>query len=544
MIMKIFSKIIPVFTMALLSSAPLHAASDKGRADYWLKSYREVKEGEARNRADVVFKRVLSAADRRRGVEPRVHVIDYEGLPWAQSLEDGSIIVTKRAVEFCVKGKDMAVGDARLAFVLGHELAHQLNADFWPYRFESSAKNNPEFSRIRELSVSPAAVRRMELEADQYGIIYAALAGYRTGAIVSDDVNFFEEWFRAAEKRFPAHKQDHDILNQRVFAVSARLREVTSRVEFFHAGVIAYHVGWYKEAIALFNEFLKYYPGREVYHNIGTAHLMLALKEHRETRGMESMPFYLSIEADASTRADDIEVARGEERRPSREFRENIEKAIEYLKKASESDPYYAPARINLGSAYILDERYYNALSELEEAAKIAPADMRVVNNTAIAQFLIGEGLKDDVFRMKAYRDFEKAARGECASIFGRNLASAARMLDKPEEDLFSAAAEHGSDRLRVSVNSMVQKTGVAFKDKNFRRIGGIIAGRGGNLELHENARTGEVVLVKNGVVRLVYKKNSDLKSYPERRRCHAEVLVSNGTGVDLTRDTIFLYQK
>lgn len=543
MTMKILSRIIPVFTMALLSSLPVHAASDRGRADYWLKTYKEVREGDLRDRAAVVFKKVLSAADRRKGVEPRVHIIDYDGLPWAQSLEDGSIILTKRAVEFCVKGKSRKAGDARLAFVLGHELAHQLNADFWPYRFESSTENNPEFSRVREFSRSPAAIRGMELEADQYGIIYAALAGYKTGAIVSEDVNFFEDWFKAAERQFPALKQEQDLLKQRVFAVSARLKEVSSRIEFFHAGVIAYHIGWYKDAISLFNEFLKYYPGREVYHNIGTAHLKLALKEHRETRGMESLPFYLSIEADASTRADDIEVARGDDRRPSREYRENIEKAIEYLKKASESDPYYVTSRINLGAAYILDERYYNALSELEEAMKLVPADMKAVNNIAIAHFLIGEGLKDDVFRKKAYKDFERAAKGECAEVFGRNFSTAARMLGMSEDDYGSWAGED-AEGIKVPVGEIEEKTGVAFKYINFRRIGSAIAGRGINLELHEKDRTGEVVLVKNGVVRMVYKRNSDMKSFPGRRMCRGEVLAANGAGVDLTRGTIFLYQK
>ena len=543
MTMKIFARIIPVFTMVLLSSAPLYAASDKGRADYWLKSYKEIKEGELSQRTAGVFKRVLSAADKRKGVEPRVHVIDYDGLPWAQSLEDGSIIVTKRAVEFCVKGMGREAGDARLAFVLGHELAHQLNADFWPYRFESSTKNNPEFSRVREFSRSSAAIRGMELEADQYGIIYAALAGFRTDAIVSEGANFFEEWFKATERQIPALKQEHDSLNQRVFAVSARLKEVSSRIEFFHAGVIAYHIGWHKEAIALFNEFLKYYPGREVYHNIGTAYLKLALKEHREARGMESMPFYLSIEDDPSTRADDIEVARGEGGRSSREFRENLEKAIDYLKKASESDPYYVISKINLGAAYILDERYYNALSELEDAAKLAATDMKVVNNTAIAHFLIGEGLKDDVFRRKAYRDFEKAAKGECGGIFNRNLSIAARMLVKSEDDI-SAVAQEDTEGARIPVNAIEERVGGIFKDKGFRSIGMVSVSRDLKLGLYENIKNGEVVFVRNGVVRMAYKKAPDRKAYPERRRCYGEVLVSKGTGIDLTRDTIFVYHK
>ena len=544
--MKIFTRIIPIFAMAFLSSTPLHAATDKGRADYWLKSFKEIREGELRQRTAEVFKRVLAAADRRKGVEPRVHVIDYGGLPWAQSLEDGSIILTKRAVEFCIKDRDKESGDARLAFVLSHELAHQLNADFWPYRFEASTKNNPEFSGVREFNRSPAAIKGMELEADQYGIIYAALAGFRTDVIVSKDVNFFKEWFRATE-RPPSTSNHEDIsLNQRVLVVTARLNEASSRIEFFHAGVIAYHIGWYREAIALFNEFLKYYPGREVYHNIGTAHLKLALKNYRESRGMDSMPFYLSIEDDPSTRADAIEVTRDDENRPSREFRDNIEKSIDYLRKASESDPYYVMSKINLGAAYILDARYYNALSELEDAGKLGSTDRKIVNNTAVAHFMIGEGLKDDVFKKKAYKDFEKAAKGECARIFSINLSIAARRLGKTEENM-TAEADEELEGFIIPENTIDERIGGTFKGDGYRSIGGITVGRNQKLDLYEDMKNRVIVLVRNGVVKIAYRKVAGLNVNTEKRRCYeSEVLVSKGkgAGMDTTRNTIFFYQK
>ncbi len=544
--MNIFVRILPIFTMALLSSTSLHAAADKGKADYWLKSYKEIKEGELRQRTTGVFKRVLAAADRRKGVEPRVHIIDYDGLPWAQSLEDGSIILTKWAVEFCVKDRERESGDARLAFVLGHELAHQLNADFWPYRFETSTKNNPEFSSVREFSRSPAAIRGMELEADQYGIIYAALAGFGADAIVSKDENFFKEWFRATEPPPSTFNREDTFLNQRVFAVTARLNEVTSRIEFFHAGVIAYHIGWYREAVALFNEFLKYYPGREVYHNIGTAYLDLAMKNYRESRGMESMPFYLSIEDDPSTRADAIEAARDDDKELSREFRENIEKAIDYLKKASESAPYYAMSKINLGAAYILDERYYNALSELEDAAKLGSGNKKIVNNIAVAHFMIGESLKDDIFKKKAYKEFEKAAKGECGKFFSRNLSIAARRIGKTDENMVAEAEEETED-FKIPENAIEVRIGGAFKGDGFRSIGGITVNRDLKLDLYESVKNGVIVLVRNGVVKMAYRKVTATNIYSKRVGCYeSKVLVSRskGEGLDLSRNTVFIFQK
>lgn len=241
--MKKLPKLIMLFC---LFAAPAFAASDKGKADYWLGRYKEVKEGPLHTRTMNVFGKVQAAADRRKGVEPRLHIIDYSGLPWAQSLEDGSIILTRRAVEFCYSTKERETGDARLAFVIGHELAHQFNGDFWPYRFIASTGNNPEFSGIKEAARSPDVIKTIELEADQYGAIYAALAGFRMDAVISKDANFFKEWSKATYSAMTGLSPDHPTVNQRATAVVARLKEVTSRLELFHTGVLASSIGWHK----------------------------------------------------------------------------------------------------------------------------------------------------------------------------------------------------------------------------------------------------------------------------------------------------------
>ncbi len=103
-----------------------------------------------------------------------------------------------------------ADGDARLAFLLGHELAHLAKDDFsiGPRSWRSkniqdggpppAAGGNAEANRRRDGRVRQAIrdiVRIKELQADSYGLIYMTVAGYDPAVIVRA-ASFFEQWVR------------------------------------------------------------------------------------------------------------------------------------------------------------------------------------------------------------------------------------------------------------------------------------------------------------------------------------------------------------
>src|SRR3972149_8871797 len=94
-------------------------ADDPGRRSYWLNKYGKAKEPASTTRAYEVFKTVLAAADRRAEIVPELYIISYDGNPWAQSLADGSVILTKKAIDFCYRSKDLGTGDSILAFIIG-----------------------------------------------------------------------------------------------------------------------------------------------------------------------------------------------------------------------------------------------------------------------------------------------------------------------------------------------------------------------------------------------------------------------------------------
>lgn len=109
----------PLKTVALSSD-------EKGSRGYWLARYGEIRpeSNPLSRRSHDVFRKLLKALDRRKGIDPELIIINYSGSPLAQSLVDGTIILTKNALEFSYRDGDLDAGDSRLAFVVGHELTH------------------------------------------------------------------------------------------------------------------------------------------------------------------------------------------------------------------------------------------------------------------------------------------------------------------------------------------------------------------------------------------------------------------------------------
>jgi tetratricopeptide (TPR) repeat protein len=422
-----------ILVVSLIFSA-YSFADNSGRKDYWLNKYGEVRKGSLVSRAQEVFNRVLAAADRRVGIEPALYIINYGGTPWAQSLADGSVMLTKNALEFCYKSKNPEKGDERLAFVIGHELAHQFNGDFWHYKFLSTAQKDKEgqlaFQDIKELAKNPDNLLSKEIQADQYGIIYAALAGYRADEIISKDHNFFLEWLQKSDPSLYSSKGIISLSEKRARAVTMRLKEVSDRTILFQLGVISYYIGRYDDALNLFERFASYFPGREVYTNIGTIYLQIAYEKYLQSRTPESFPYSLSFGIDIRTRADSMPVARGFSEDKFREYKKAVQTAIGYLKKATEYDPFYREARNNLGCSYIIDSKYYDAVSMLEEGLKLSPGNKGIQNNLAIAYIMLGQELGSDNLLEKAEKILLSVKDGEPAARSNWNVLQRKKQRD------------------------------------------------------------------------------------------------------------------
>lgn len=78
-----------------------------------------------------MFERVRAVADKNSKRLPRLVVVSSRADPWAIALPSGHVVLSKEAVAICHAQASLAESEARLAFVLGHELAHLAHDDFW-----------------------------------------------------------------------------------------------------------------------------------------------------------------------------------------------------------------------------------------------------------------------------------------------------------------------------------------------------------------------------------------------------------------------------
>jgi tetratricopeptide (TPR) repeat protein len=397
-------KIAGLFLSVTLMVVAIANAGDnpKESISFWKKNYTELKsEDDLRAaKANEIFDRLVNVAGSRPGVILKLYITKTEPLNERLpiSLPDGSVVVSKRDLDICYR--DSTHGDDRLAFVLAHEIAHQLNNDFWHMKFfyaveKYSSKGEIDLKEILgvtgEGEEDPKRLQSKELMADSQGIIYASMAGFNTTAIVVEDdkFNFFEEWIKAVDPTYLERispDSSHPTPKQRAEAVKARLNQVLDSVDFFTLGLLYYQAGEYRKAASAFNEFLKFFPSREVYHDLAACYHQIGLKEYQMWK-KEPFPFKLSITIDPSTRA-----TRGATRGKGINvhealFEENIEKAIGLYQKAISLDPVYYVSHNNLGCALILKEDAYKAVSVLQDALKLKPDSAEVLNNLGAAYF-------------------------------------------------------------------------------------------------------------------------------------------------------------
>ena len=378
-------------------------ANPKERIDFWRNNYVELTatDDPRVERAHAIFDRVLYATGRTLGVVPRLFILKQNPLNIALpiAIPDGWVIISKGTLDICYR--DPVYGDDRLAFVLAHELAHQIKGDFWHMQFfqaleASKSRGDQPQKTLREIGLGLRKtddIWAKELQADEHGIVYAAMAGFRTHAIVTGDgrVDFFQEWVEAInpEQVGAAYQgQSHPAPQQRVAAVNARLHQVVDETDAFEIGLHFYQAGDYTRAIRAFEKFLEYFPSREVYLNLAASHHQLALQLYQiDQPENRDLPFKLSVAVDPDTRARGI-TFRGAQG-PEARFQKHVDKAIAFYEMAKSLDPSYALSYNNLGCAYIIKgpSEAFKAIATLQDALKLSPDDPEVLNNLGVAFF-------------------------------------------------------------------------------------------------------------------------------------------------------------
>ena len=332
--------------------------------------------------AQGVFAVLLRAWDNTR-LEPGLHVVKSSAGPWAASLADGNILLSRAAIETCLKfGKGRA--EHLLAFVLAHELAHQRSDDLWHQRFFRLIGN--QGADVRKLMQDELQgnnkiwqdIGQKENQADHDGLIMMASVGYDPYQVI-DKKDFFTVWVENVWQASCASQQQnqrnskacHQAKNRAIRA-HAQLTAVATQATLYDMGVQAFIAGRYDMARRYFTAYGRDYTNRAVLTAIGQAYFAEALVYYRQLVdefGWAKPVYYYPLLIDASASMDSRKDANRETlkraalsaaaQKIKKKMQYHIQQSIEYYEKAIRLEPKYARSYLLLAFSYLLDDNPY-----------------------------------------------------------------------------------------------------------------------------------------------------------------------------------------
>ena len=377
--------------------APQPKGSTKEQISYYLAAYETADPQDPLvMRTHGIFKRVLAAADKRAALYPHLRIFKSSGPTMAMALPDGFIVLTTKAMNVCFNGVDREKGDARMAFVLGHELGHMADGDFWHLKTAMSLAGEPGLEEIRQLitdssDISKAdkknwAIHRQakEVRADDCGFMYAGISGFRVDTLIHGDddaTDFFTHWTRQAPHQLV--DLSHPSPENRTRFLKNRLKKLSDGIDFYKYGVRLAHFGHYEDALYFFREFQNIFPSREVFNNLGYCRLQQAIEQMPPSVAYH---YWLPSALDLATRADKIRLkgVRGNEEPLSPEARALIEDAMRYFKIATEKDQTHWSAFLNLAVTHFYLKNFFDSRAAIEKAHALAPKNPLIATTRAL----------------------------------------------------------------------------------------------------------------------------------------------------------------
>lgn len=399
--------LILIFILTLSGIFPLHGNNEE-HSGWYIEKLGNYKQGKGKNdprvkRVDDVFQRLKKVADIGESAPTRLFFIADARAAYALTLPDGGIIINSITLDICygreVPGKrdnrkKSNAGDQRIAFILGHELAHLANRDFGSYKTllalqeEGDKKTQKELYKFFE--TSPTYEKGKELAADSKGAMLAAMAGYKIAPLLGGKNSFLRQWVKRVGEN-PSYPE----VEKRVKSVQIQLQAVKEKVRLFKAGILFLQMGKYADGAAAFREFSSFYPAREVFNNIGVCYLNSALDRLFREFGEEYFRFRLSTAIDYSTAPDDFKFRGEGDYLKDKYISKNLNRAEEYFQLAVRRDPNNRACRYNLSALLILKREYAAALAQCNDILKEDEYDVKALNNKIIALYYLGkeEGL-------------------------------------------------------------------------------------------------------------------------------------------------------
>lgn len=305
------------------------------------------------NTANEIFSRLLLYWTHAR-IEPRLTIEKKGEEIWARSLPDGNIVLTQGALQVSLQKRKGLSGESALAFVLAHELAHQISDDLWGIRY---------FEDTHHVNLS-----EKERKADAKALVLMSLAGYDPLSIIGKD-DFFTFW---TLKRwgFDCQKEQQKAACKeslkRVQNNRELLRRISKSLVLFQLGNYALVAGQYASAQAYFHQFAHYFPSHSVFNNLATSYLLETLQIFQQLVEMgesdfliwlvpvmdHTIPVLEKVRLTGPTR--DGKSIKEKKQILLKKIDKKLNAAIDHLTKAIDMNPNGRNTHVNLIFAYIL----------------------------------------------------------------------------------------------------------------------------------------------------------------------------------------------
>ena len=347
-------------------------------------------------------------------------VIDSTGYPWAVALTDNTVVITKGAIVGMYREGDMELGDARLAFVLGHELSHLETEDLFHHRAFVLKHDNRE-AQPSWLQGRPEE----ELRADLRGYTFATLAGYKTELLIGGDTDFFRTWLSQIGR---TDSSTHPDLETRRQYLESGFNRILQSVPYYQYSIALAHFGHYKDAQNLLEDHLNLVETKEAYTNLGYVHLQ---------RARAIMPVDMAYQYWIPTLlepASELKISRSLFRQELPEQAlQHLDEAEELLKHAIDMDDTSLTSYINLAAVYLyMPNKLHRAYAAIEDARSTPLGRIKAVRDQleSIYQLIRVRDDLDSGDRWPKARDTLIKIADEPQSAPANLLFNLARMLD------------------------------------------------------------------------------------------------------------------
>jgi tetratricopeptide (TPR) repeat protein len=286
----------------------------------------------------------------------------------AKTLSNGEIHIGSFFIDLCREfGPDSLNA---MALILGHELAHHYKEHFWAAEYGSDFANLSWGKKIKENFKDQRFLETYESQADEFGIFYSFIAGYNTFEIAE---KVFKRIYEAY--RLPDTIPGYPSLQDRIKIHQLSEEKLNKLIPIFESGNLLLVLGSnsknkerkviLEKAAECFQSIIdENYTNKEIYNNIGIAHLMLALSKINKNENK----FLYPVTMDTESRLYNVEGSNATGTKTSG-FGENdayilkhLNLAERYFNRAKEADKNYIPAYINLSIVYDLTGEFEDAI--------------------------------------------------------------------------------------------------------------------------------------------------------------------------------------